>query len=155
MINKVSLTVIQKDYIKRRRFSVFIFYGLFYAFCILMLLIRFKVIKFGGTIITAPLALVILSTIASLINISKCKRYYKKIEMPNHNEIIVFRKRELFALLIPIFISACFIWVQIIGYIILAGTIYYQINKFNRPYHPLEDKHKFITGESFMKKHIE
>lgn len=130
-----------KGYIKHRRISVMLFFISLYLFCANLLLIRFNVIPeerytFGGLI---GFAIFIFNGI-SLIYVNISKKYYRKQIVSDYNNIRVHSKKEIFFYLIPIIVSMFFIFTTVVVYIGLLGTTYMGIDRFNRPFDPMEQK---------------
>jgi hypothetical protein len=135
-------------YIKRRKRAIIMFFSSIYLFCLLFILFKFGIIRLGSNKLWGLINILnILFSIISIIYMDSTKRVYKNIAVPNYNEINVLTKRETLILILPVVIAAYFIFLQIIGYLIIIGGIYITVDKFNRPYDPIEDI-RYVTRET-------
>jgi hypothetical protein len=127
-------------YIKRRKRAIIMFFSSIYLFCLLFILLKFGIIRLGSNKLWALINILnILFNIISIIHMDITKRVYKNIAVSNYNEINVLTKRETLILILPVVISAYFIFLQVMGCLIFIGGIYITVDKFNRPYDPIED----------------
>jgi len=66
------------------------------------------------------------------------KRFYKKIPVPNYNDINVFTWKEIIFYFIPVIITGYFAILQIICLVLVLGAFYHKLEMMNKPYFPVE-----------------
>jgi hypothetical protein len=136
-----TTTAIQDGYLKRRKKAAIIFYSSIYLLCALIILTKMDLVKIEYNLyIMIISSLILLFNVFSLIHLHMCKRTYNDIIVPHYNEINVFSKKKIIILILPILISATFMPLPTIGYILFIGTIYLTIERLNRPFDESEFK---------------
>jgi hypothetical protein len=125
-------TNVSKDYITRRRRSVIIFFITLYLIYILLLQMRYNIIDGSSNVLRAIWFSCLAFNIISMVYAEHCKRVFKGVEVPMHNEINAFKRRELICLIIPLLVPLSLQLFPTLGYLSLLGFIYNAVKGFNR-----------------------
>lgn len=141
MDSNITYEDLPEGYIEKRRKSTIITIGLWYIFCLFLLLKEFEIISVHKDSFLYLLQYVILLTlIFSTLHSETVKRFYNNIPMMNCNEIKVFSKKQSLLMILPLLLIIPFIIVSFGRYAIFIGGTYVAINAFNKP-GSMENKH--------------
>lgn len=132
MIDSINRNHIDKEYITKRKKSFTIFIFSTYLLFAFFLLLKFNILNESISSIAIFLCLFIFNII-SLIYAYKCKNFFNCVEVPNSYEIRAFSNIEIILYLLPLFISAFYIYMFAIAYIIAIAFLYHKIQWFHNP----------------------
>ncbi|MEG0775343.1 hypothetical protein [Clostridium sp.] len=141
MDSNITYEDLPEGYIEKRRNSTIVTIGLWYIFCLFLLLKEFEIISVHkGSFLYLLQYGILLTLIFSTLHSETVKRFYNNIPMMNCNEIKVFSKKQSLLMILPLLIIMPFIIVTFVRYAIFIGGTYVAINVFNKP-GSMENKH--------------
>lgn len=115
---------IPKGYMERRKRAGIIYACSVYLFCAFNLLVKYHVLILENITRQLLYSLLIIISVCCLSYNILAQRNFKGLVMYNHNEFKAFTALEKLMYTLPVVVSAIFIPLEIITYIILAGASY-------------------------------
>lgn len=128
---------VPKGYMERRKRAGIIYACSVYLFCVFNLLVKYQVLILENTTSQIVYSLLIIISLGCMSYNVLAQRNFKGLVMYNYNEYKAFTALEMLIYTLPVIMSAIFIPLNIIIYILMAGACYLAVGSMantNRNY---------------------
>jgi len=128
---------VPKGYLERRKKAGIIYACSVYLFCVFTLLVKYQVLILENTTSQIVYSLLIIISLGCMCYNVLAQRNFKDLVMYNHIKFKAFTALEKLLYTLPVIVSAIFIPLNIIIYILMTGACYVAVGSMtdtNRNY---------------------